>query len=374
MPLVPRAPRSVVVALALGAALALTPSCGTVSADDDDGTGGQHDAGYYNPEASIDQPPGDPNCHEQTFAPEKVGDPDIMILMDMSSSMSDSNKYGQTAAAVADAVTNGSSDIEWGLIFFPSDGDCGVAATPNVEIGASSPSQIAGLLTSTTPNGNTPAHKAVELAIQSYNLMTDDRAHYILIATDGMPNCEGDPITMPTYCTTDADCNNPDLYCEPTGAPPPLPAGICTPKPKDLAINDIALALQYGIKTYVVGIDIDSGVADTLNRMAEAGGTARAGDPKYYPVSDEASLKQALANITSQIISCTFHLDQAPPSDPSYVGVTVGGTKVPRDPTDTNGWDVDAASQTITFYGDACTALQSNPADVSVTFACSPID
>jgi hypothetical protein len=352
-------------------------SCGVVSADDDD-TGGQKDSGIFDPntlEGGIDQDPNDPNCHEQTFVPEKVGDPDIMIVFDKSGSMADGSKYSQTSNAVTNAVTStAAAQIHWGLIFFPSDGDCAVATAPDVAVGPDGASQIPGILSSNSPGGNTPAHKGIELAIQSYNLLVDDRAHYILLATDGMPNCEGDPITIPTYCAVDADCTGPDMYCEPTGAPPPLPAGLCMPKPKDLAINAISLAQQYGIKTYVVGMDIDTGVADTLNRMAEAGGTARAGDPKYYPVSDQASLEAALNNITLQIISCTFALDQAPPADPSYVGVSVGGTAISRDPTHTDGWDVDAASRTITFYGDACTALQSNPDTVSVTFACSPID
>ena len=374
-----RAPRAVVVALAFVAMAALAASCGVVSADDDDDTGGQHDSGVdpNTLEGGIDQNP-DPNCHEQTFEPEKVGDPDIMIVFDKSGSMADGSKYTQTCAAVSNAVTSAAgAQVYWGLIFFPSDGNCGVGTAPDVDVGPDGASQIPGVLTSNSPNGNTPAHLAIDLAIQSYNLMTDDRAHYILLATDGMPNCEGDPITLPSYCTIDADCNNPDLYCEPTGLPAPYPAGICTPKPKDLAINEIALALQYNIRTYVVGMDIDTGVADTLNRMAEAGGTARPGnpgDPEYYPVSDQSSLETALANITMQIISCTFALDQTPPSDSSYIGVSVGGQPIARDPSKINGWNVDAIAKTITFYGAACTALQSNPAAVSVTFACSPID
>jgi hypothetical protein len=367
-----RAPRTVVVVVALLASVALAASCGVVSADDDD-TSGQHDSGVdpNTLEGGIDQPPVDPNCHEQTFEPEKVGDPDIMIVFDKSGSMQDGSKYTQTCSAVSNAVTSAAgTQIHWGLIFFPNGGDCAVASAPDVEVGPDGASQIPGILSSNAPTGSTPAYKAIDLAIQSYNLMTDDRAHYILLATDGMPNCEGDDVPRMVRCTDDTGCL-PTEYCEP--APAPI-VGLCMPKPKDLAINEIALALQYGIKTYVVGMDIDTGVEDTLNRMADAGGTARPGDTKYYPVSDQSSLEQALANITMQIISCTFALDQAPPADPSYIGVTVGDQPIARDPTQTNGWDVDATARTITFFGDACTTLQSNPAAVSVTFACSPID
>ena len=359
-----RVPAALVGAVALTGLLA---ACGVVSAEDE-----QQDASVFDPntlEGGIDQPPVDPNCHEQTFEPEKVGDPDILILMDKSGSM-EGSKYTQTVAAVTNAVTTpAAAQIQWGLVFFPNNGDCGVGAAPDVEIGPDGASQIPGVLTSTSPGGNTPAYKAVELAIQYYNLLVDDRPHYILIATDGMPNCEGDAIPRMVTCTDDTQCLATE-YCEP--APAPL-NGLCMPRPKDMAIDAIALALQYGIKTYVVGMDIDTGVAETLNRMAAAGGTARAGDPQYYPVSDQASLEQALASISMQIISCTFALDQAPPQ-PQYIGVTVGAESVARDPTRTDGWDVDAEARTITFYGDACTALQSNPAAVSVTFACTPIE
>ncbi len=366
-----RAPRSVIVVLALGGVVAFASTCGPIAGGDDD-TGGE-DGGGIGPTGPIDQDPNDPNCHEQTFEPEKVNDPDIMIVFDRSGSMQ-GTKYAQTCAAVNTAVTStAGSQIYWGLIFFPSDGNCGVASAPDVEVGPDGASQITSVLTGDALSGNTPAHKAIDLAIMSYNLLTDDRAHYILLATDGMPNCEGDDVPRMVTCADDSACLATE-YCEPTGMPPPYPAGLCMPRPKDIAIGEIALALQYGIKTYVVGMDIDTGVEDTLNRMAEAGGTARPGDTKYYPVSDQASLEEALNNIALQIISCTFALDQQPPADPSYIGVTVDGTQVPRDATQANGWDVDYEAKTITFYGDACATLQANPAAVSVTFACSPID
>jgi hypothetical protein len=373
---VQRVAAPLVVVLALLGLVAAVAACGVISADDDDTGGPQKDGGIFDPnslEGGIDQPPVDPTCHEQNFEPEKVGDPDIMILMDKSGSMQDGAKYTQTANAVTNAVTSAAAaQIQWGLVFFPSNSDCAVNTDPDVAIGPDGASQIPGVLTSTSPNGNTPAHKAVELAIQYYNTLVDERAHYILIATDGMPNCEGDPLPTLKGCQDDTQCAA-EEYCEPTGLPPPYPHGFCMPRPKDLAINAITLAQQYGIKTYVVGIDIDTGVTETLNRMAEAGGTARPGDIKYYPVSDQASLEQALANITMQIISCTFALDQDPPAA-EYIGVKIGDQSVSRDPTRTDGWDVDAAARTITFYGETCVTLQSNPAAVSVTFACTPID
>jgi hypothetical protein len=53
--------------------------------------------------------------------------------------------------------------------------------------------------------------------------------------------------------------------------------------------------------------------------------------------------------------------------------VTVAGHGISRDQTRTNGWDLDPASLTLTFYGDACTQLQQNPETVSVTYGCPPV-
>jgi hypothetical protein len=290
----------------------------------------------------------------------------------MSTSMTDGTptKYEQTAAAVSHVVTSletAGAPIMWGLILFPSDGDCAVKNWPDVEISVGNASLVSSTVTGTSPNGNTPTHKAVDLAATYYGGLNDGRAHYILLATDGQPNCETATPVFPRQCAVDTDCN-PGEYCQ------ILPGfgGICVPAPQDLAIHSIENALAASIRTYVVGIDIDNTSSGTLDRMAEAGGTARATSPKYYPVSDQTSLETALENITTQMISCTFQLGQPPP-DMDYVSVTVAGHGISRDATHTNGWDLDPASLTLTFYGDACTQLQQNPETVSVTYGCPPV-
>jgi hypothetical protein len=373
--------RSLVLAGALAGALVL--GCGSLDAgtDSDGGPGGQVDAPAQNPngsDGSIDQDPSNPTCHEQTIAPQPVGDPDIMILMDMSSSMDDGtstpSKYQQTATAITNTIVSletAGSPIEWGLIFFPNDGNCGVANWPDEEIQVANATQIGNKLTSTTPNGNTPAHLAVNLAASYYGGLNDGRAHYILIATDGEPNCEGDPPLVPKQCHVDADCNDPNQYCQ---IIPGWPGGggVCMPKPQDLAIHAIESAAAAGIKTYVVGISIDGAATSTLDRMAVAGGTARAGEPKYYPVSDQATLENTLQNITTQIISCTFGLEAMPP-DLQYVYVSIAGQQVAYDPTHADGWDIESGSLTLTLYGQACTDLQQNPQTVQIIYGCPPV-
>jgi hypothetical protein len=365
--------RTIGVTVVTVAFLGTLVSCGTTSAGDDDTTTPQQDASVVDPnqlEGGVDQNPTNPTCHEQTFVPERIGDPDIIVLMDMSGSMSESSKYTQTATAVTSVITDleaQGSPIWWGLLFFPTDGDCGVEATTLVEPAANNAATITTAINSKSPGGNTPAHKAVQAANEYYNTLNDDRGHYLLIATDGQPNCDPSQPLVPAKC----DPANP-VACAANEICQAIPffGGFCVPADGGIAVDAITTAAATGVKTYVVGIDID-GSNSTLDMMAEAGGTARPGSPKYYPVSDQASMVSTLQNITSQIISCTFALDQVT-ADMDYVSVSVSGSGISRDETHANGWDIDTNAKTLTFYGDACTALQVSPDTVSVIYGCPP--
>ena len=357
--------------------LALLWGCGATTVDDepDSGRPAQRDASSSVPgsEGGVDQNPSNPVCNEQSFLPERIADPDIIILMDMSGSMSEGSptKYRQTADAVINVITEletSGSPIWWGLLFFPTDGNCGVDPSTLIPPAANNANTIADTINAKSPDGNTPAHKAVIAASQFYQTLSDDRAHYLLIATDGLPNCDS-ASGFPKLCNP----NNP-VACAPTEICEPVPmlGGVCLPADGGETVAAISAAANAGIKTFVIGIEMD-GSSKTLNKMAEAGGTARAGSPKFYPVSDQASMVATLQTITQLIVSCTFQLSQQPP-DLEYVYVSVGGQPITRDPSHANGWDIDTNSRTLTFYGDACTTLQTNPDAVSVVYGCPPLD
>jgi hypothetical protein len=376
MPRSRRAPLTALLVLLLAGVLA---ACGPTTSGDEDGGGQNRDGAVFDmagsgSEVPIDQPPPDAAvCHEQTFVPEKIGDPDIIILMDMSGSMTEGTptKYEQTADAVSSVVTQletAGAPIWWGLLFFPTDGDCAVDAATLVPPAAGNAATISSTINGTSPGGNTPAHKAVQAGTAWYNGATDDRAHYLLIATDGQPNCDPSAPVIPKTCqpANPVNCAANEI-CQPI----PMLGGICVPADGGPAVAAITEAAAAGIKTYVIGIDLD-GTNSTMNMMAEAGGTARPGNVKYYPVADQAEMVSALESITLQIISCTFELTYSP-SDLTYVSVSVGGSGISRDPTHANGWDIDTNAKTLTFFGDACTALQTSPDTVSVIVGCPPV-
>jgi len=123
--------------------------------------------------------------------------------------------------------------------------------------------------------------------------------------------------------------------------------------------------------TYVVGMPGAEPYAALLTRLAEAGGTARAGDVGYYAVSDAAELRDALYAIgTSIAIRCSIDLE-APPDDPALVNVYFDGALVPSDAVD--GWSWDGA-QRIRVNGSACDALKSGEVlDARVVFGCDTV-
>jgi archaellum component FlaF (FlaF/FlaG flagellin family) len=112
--------------------------------------------------------------------------------------------------------------------------------------------------------------------------------------------------------------------------------------------------------------------AALLDRMAQAGGAARANEPLYYAVdsTNQAALATALGTIAAKITAtCTLDLGETPP-DPSEVNVYLDGTAVPQDPTD--GWTL--SGQTITLVGATCTRVMAgNALSLRVVAGCPTV-
>ena len=374
--------------LVLGAALALA-ACGV---DQGRGDGGNGNPQGSNPDltttsqSSVDGgpnnagtddmnsiDPGNPNdnntCQELTFTPTKVGDPDIVLLQDISGSMSDGmpSKYSQVESAMSNVINQlakQNAPIDWGMFFFPNNGDCGVATIPDVPVSATGGPAVVSALQSHSPNGNTPLQTAVMNGTSYYNGLKDGRGHYFVVATDGQPNCDGGS-GLPKSCKKDSDCAAGE-----TCMMVPFIGGLCGGTGSG-AVSAVAAARMAGIKTFVVGIDLDSSSTSTLNMLADAGGTAQPGMYHYFPVANQMALEMALSTITSQIISCSFALSSLPMST-QMIDVSIGGTTISQDTTHMNGWDIDTATKSLTFYGKACMQLQTSPATVSVDYSCPP--
>lgn len=293
-------------------------------------------------------------CGAQEFQIEAIA-PNMFISLDRSCSMNNNagGKLPKTKWAIAvDAInkltTDFNSKIRWGLAMFPDTiaPNCaqGAAAAP---IADNNESKIQGIMTAALakadpnfPDGPcvTNIDTAVEQASLEPALADTTRGNYVLLITDG----------------AQAGCNaaGGDSGTE----------------------TIIGQMLSNGVSTFVVGFG--AGIdANQMNKFAVAGGVP-ANDPtaptrKYYQADDAKSLDTALATIAGAVVGCSFALNSAPP-DESKLFVFFDNQTVARDTTHAAGWDYDAASNTLTFYGGDCDKLKANQvADVDVVFGCS---
>jgi len=288
--------------------------------------------------------------------------PDLLIVLDKSGSMSDvvgpDTKWNQVRAALDMTVMALQGQIKWGLQLFPTDSNC-AAQQVAVPVAPNNYAAISSTMSSNSPGGNTPTRDAVHNGGMYVAGVADQNPKYLLLATDGAPNCGALPSCPPM---------------------PPCPAsclavgGFCLPVPGNdgaaavMAVQDV---FNMGVHTFVVGIATGSQEDMVLNQMAMAGGEPRpGGPPSYYQVTSTASLVSVINMIAGQIISCTFPLQMRPPY-PDRVTVSANGMMVPRDPTHVNGWDYGPGMMSIVFYGMWCQNLQNGTInDVRAIFGC----
>lgn len=281
------------------------------------------------------------NCGAQTEPIELIslGDPpDMLIVMDRSGTMLlppgmfpvGDSKWQIMKDSLAIVLPARDSNIRFGLTVFPTDNACAVEPGARVGIEINNALPILSYLNTTGPDGNTPAQFALVEALAYYqSIPVNPAGRYVLFATDGIPNCGGDP-------------PNVDIVSD-----------------AETVAAAEALA-DAGIHTFVLGFGGMFGLdPDVLNDAAEAGLEPKPnGPPYFYHAEDAAGLQDALDSIAGGIItpSCSFELASAPPV-PDDVAVYFDGAPVPRDANHQNGWDYYPDATTITFFGSYCDSI-----------------
>jgi hypothetical protein len=224
--------------------------------------------------------------------------------------------------------------VNWGLVFFGSDNMCGVRTTPDVPITpTTSYTPISQAYAGTMPSSYTPTEAAINAAAAYMHTVNDPNPKYLLLATDGLPNCTpgGRNVTGDDSAGT---------------------------------VTAVTNAKTGGIPTFVVGIGNTMGVA-TLNMLATAGGEPQVNSPDgnaFYEVNSTAELETALTKIVGMVASCNIPLtgvsgtlDKVAVSAKDANGNTV---QIDQDPA--NGWSYASTAMTaIILNGTACTNLQS---------------
>lgn len=298
--------------------------------------------------------------------------PQLLIVLDRSGSMEErwADVTGAINQVVADVTTP-----QWGMSFFPTSStapgeQCNVDPVA-VPVATGTAGAIAAVIAANGPYGVTPTQAAIGEAGAYLMTLTEPNPKYIILITDGNPNCAPAP-----NCTCPPGwADNGASQCQLVGGGP-YDYYSCD-IPGDLGINGtywaIADLAAAGIGTFVFGLPT-FGIPDLgLNLLAEAGGEPRAGTPRYYPATTPDELSSTLASLSASLVSCTFDLpDGFAPEE--LVGLTIDGVWVPHDPTRVNGWDFDGSGDAIRLYGSFCDTLQTGgAADVVATFTC-PLD
>jgi hypothetical protein len=302
-------------------------------------------------------PTGDANCGSQTSTTTREP-PDVLLLLDRSSSMyytiaqdcfcSDADaaasgttqyslctnmtdcqtRWSAIQPAVSDTVKN-TPDVNWGLKFFPTANaaQCSVSDTIEVPIAANNADAVSSQVQSATVSLSTPTASAIDKSVAYLKTLTDNRPRFILLATDGQPNCRGGNIM-----TTDLQG----------------------------ATTSATNSYRAGFPVYVVGIGPN---LSNLSQIAQAGGTN-----DYYQVSSSQDLVDAFATISKLVASCTFTLTSTPP-DINNVAVYLDKNLVDKDAT--NGWSFGGGNRSILLNGTTCDKVTSGQAtNVEILFGC----
>ncbi len=295
----------------------------------------------------------DANCGIQTSAatPQPV---DLLLLLDRSGSMADdiatdnpctgglggrfgaapcSPKWPAMTSSLNQVLASSPAAVQWGLKFFssPKGQACTVSPGADVAVGPNTAAKIQAAMAGTSPENNTPTMAAINAAVAYFGAVNDSLAHYVLLATDGLPNCD------------------------------PGTSGVVTNTSVNDAANAIAAAFNAGMKTYVVGIGASAG---NLDDFARAGGTGH-----YFPATSPDQLTAALGSIVVAVTSCTFTMAAVPP-DPNNLGVYLDkNTRVPANAE--NGYSLGADGTTVTFSGSFCDGIRNGTYQVmQVYFGC----
>lgn len=252
--------------------------------------------------------------------------------------------------------------------------------------------QVNARIQALTPTGGTPTGTSLEFlgTIGDLNDSADFRDDFVLLLTDGLPNCnDANPNQL---CGCGGACSPAQVTscgCTTSTCSNALCAKGCLDQ--DGAVEKVKALRQKGIRTIVVGFgaDLASGSGPiVLNAMAREGGFARecqngtdaecggsAGScntntkqctTSFFQAANGTELAAALRKISESFQGdpCVFTLS-ARPSDPRYLSVVIDGQSLAATPTT---YSYDFNSNKVTFLGALCTKLNTsttqNPVNV----------
>ena len=303
------------------------------------------------------------NCGEPKPAQPKP--PDIMIVLDASSSMNDDmtnmtcaggcgqrSKWADAVASINTVVADTALAVNWGLELFATEGVSACGTWTGVHVDAvpdAAPAIATVLQNQSTPDGGvysagTRQTRGAMSAARAYLDGLAFNAKFIVLMTDGVPVC--------------------------------APDGISVADDTKATVETIAAAGRTGTPTLVVGLATADGAAHaSMVMMADAGligGNGNTLDGISQEARTRADIATALRTMVAATTGCTFHVPQGSPDgtmNSSHIGVSLGGVEIPRDVN--NGWDYTDSTSAVELHGTACAAARGPDApQVSIHFKC----
>jgi hypothetical protein len=310
-----------------------------------------------------------------------VDPPTLYFVLDRSGSMRVDDKWTRVRVTIGKIVRGLGPRANFGAAMFPSgtsDNTC-LAGDEIMSVRPGDPpsSGTDGPTTSTLlrstivrPNGGTPTGPTLEV-VRSRLANVQGRT-YVILATDGAPNCNASAGCGYDQCQPNIEdmqgCpkEGPGNCCEPPNGYPEN----CNDRSSTLAA--ISSLKTAGIPTFVLGLPGASSYGSLLDEMAVTGGTALPSSPKYFAVqaSNEELMLAQLKKIAAQIAgTCNFDLKDEP-AHPELVNVYVDDVVLPYEPVD--GWTIQG--KTVTLVGAACNHVKNGDAlDVRIIAGCPRI-
>lgn len=324
-------------------------------------------------------PAGDaPGVCGNLVVPVPIERPNLYIVLDRSGSMLEEldgkTRHYAARIAISTMLAEIGHRVSYGAAVFPAL-DLFTGCEPGEEVFATRPGDgpewrdagtygpvhqlLMATLAEIQPNGGTPT--AATLAALEPNLRALSGRTFVLLVTDGAPNCNGAASCGASECMLNLmGYQDGALSCPPAGPnccdPSVLFDGPYNCVDRLATVSAVSSLAAAGIPTYVVGMPGTELYAAVLDQAAVAGGTARPAPPYYYPVSSSAELTETFRSIgTAVAVSCSVTLGEEPP-DHGLVNVYFDTRRVLFDAND--GW-VWTSDRTLELRGEACEELKS---------------
>ena len=315
-------------------------------------------------------------CDEQHF--EITGRiVDMLIALDRSESMAQSNLWRPMGDALRQVTAQTEGSVNFGLLTFPftneecSPGDILLDVAPNnaAAIGA----VVGGGADDVRTAYGTPTAESLRVAKTYLDSIDDGHDKFVLLATDGAPNCNSNLDATTCRCSVGGSCME-NWWC--------LDDADTTAAAAELS--------NAGYPVYVLGIGDSMQWEDVMNSIAAAGGTG-----EYIP-ADSSQFTDVLMDIVGGILSCDFDVDWSTLSDdvnrdPDKVNLyckqtaeeptnndLATGNVIPQNSgcaNGANGWSwTDDTATTIHMCDETCEAIKNNACPIiSATFGCASI-